>query len=124
MCVLYFTVLSTEVRFSTEMKSHTSLSSFRLSCERNLTTLSFQRKRARSSYSSEAAIRGVLRNFVKFTENTCARGSFLKKLPVCSFIKKEALAQVFSCEFYEFSKNTFLYSTFLLAGYHSCLFLF
>ena len=26
---------------------------------------------------------------------------------VCNFIKKEALAQVFSCEFYEISKNTF-----------------
>ena len=25
----------------------------------------------------------------------------------CNFIKKEALAQVFSCEFYEISKNTF-----------------
>ena len=27
------------------------------------------------------------------------------------FIKKEALAQVFSCEFYEISKNTFFYRT-------------
>ena len=26
----------------------------------------------------------------------------------CNFIKKETLAQVFSCEFYEISKNTFL----------------
>ena len=34
-------------------------------------------------------------------ENTCARVSFL------NFIKKEALAQVFSCEFCEISKNTF-----------------
>ena len=25
----------------------------------------------------------------------------------CNFIKKETLAQVFSCEFYEISKNTF-----------------
>ena len=32
-------------------------------------------------------------------ENTCARVSF--------FIKKETLAQVFSCEFCEISKNTF-----------------
>ena len=29
----------------------------------------------------------------------------LKK--TCTFIKKEILAQVFSCEFYEISKNTF-----------------
>ena len=39
-------------------------------------------------------------------ENTCARASFLIKL-ACNFLKKEALAQVFSCEFREISKNTF-----------------
>ena len=38
-------------------------------------------------------------------ENTCARVSFLIK--ACNFIKKETLAQVFSCEFCKFSKNTF-----------------
>ena len=31
----------------------------------------------------------------------CSRG----KLPACNFIKKETLAQVFSCEFYEIFKN-------------------
>ena len=36
-------------------------------------------------------------------ENTCARASFL--------IKLQALAQVFSCEFCEISKNTFFYRT-------------
>ena len=41
-------------------------------------------------------------------ENTCARVSLLMKLQACNFIKKETLAQVFSCEFYEISKNTFL----------------
>ena len=35
-------------------------------------------------------------------ENTCARDFF-------NFIKKETLAQVFSCEFYDVSKNTFSY---------------
>ena len=41
-------------------------------------------------------------------ENTCARVSFLIKLKAaCNFIKKENLAQVFSCEFCEISKNTF-----------------
>ena len=35
-------------------------------------------------------------------ENTCARVS----LPY-NFIKKETLAQLFSCEFYEISKSTF-----------------
>ena len=41
---------------------------------------------------------GVLRSFAKFTG----------KHPVCNFIKKETLAQVCSCEFFEISKNTFL----------------
>ena len=42
-------------------------------------------------------------------ENTCARISFLIKLQAeaRNFIKKETLAQVFSCEFCEISKNTF-----------------
>ena len=39
-------------------------------------------------------------------ENTCVRVSFLIKLQ-----NKETLAQVFSCEFCEISKNTFFYRT-------------
>ena len=41
-------------------------------------------------------------------ENTCARVSFLIKLQALAFnfIKKETLAQVFSCEFWEISKDT------------------
>ena len=39
----------------------------------------------------------------KSQENTCAI--------VCNFIKKEALSQVFCCEFYEIFKNTFSYRT-------------
>ena len=37
------------------------------------------------------------------------------KLQACNFIKKETLAQVFSCEFREISKNTFFYRTPLVA---------
>ena len=44
-------------------------------------------------------------------ENTCARVSFLIKLEACNFIKKETLAQVFSCEFCDISKNTCSYRT-------------
>ena len=42
-------------------------------------------------------------------ESTCARLSFLTKLQAkaCSLIKKETLAQVFSCGFCEISKNAF-----------------
>ena len=45
--------------------------------------------------------------------NTCARVSFLIKLlaSACNFIKKETLAQAFSCEFCESSKNTFSHRT-------------
>ena len=49
------------------------------------------------------SVRGVLRNFIKFT------GKHL-------FIKKEALAQVFYCEFCEISKNTFFHRTPLVAA--------
>ena len=41
--------------------------------------------------------KGVLKNFKKFTGQHCAR---------TSFIKKETLAEVFSCVFCELSKNT------------------
>ena len=34
----------------------------------------------------------------------------------CNFIKKETLAQVFSCEFCEISKNTFSYKTLLVTA--------
>ena len=42
-------------------------------------------------------------------ENTCARISLLIKLQAsaCNFIKKETLAQVFSCEFCVIFKSTF-----------------
>ena len=42
-------------------------------------------------------------------ENTCARVSFSIKLQAsaCHFIKKETLAEVFSCEFCKISKNIF-----------------
>ena len=35
----------------------------------------------------------------------------------CNFIKTESLAQVFSCEFCEVSKNTFFYRTPLVAAF-------
>ena len=41
---------------------------------------------------------------------------FLIKLRACNFIKKETLAQVFSCEFCEIYKNTFFHRTPLVAA--------
>ena len=54
--------------------------------------------------------KGVLTNFVKFT------GKYL-----CNFIKKETLAQVFSCEFCEISMNTFSYRKPPVAASAFCL---
>ena len=48
-------------------------------------------------------------------ENTWARVSFLIK-QAGNFIKKETLAQVFSCEFCDISKNTFLHRATLVAA--------
>ena len=46
-------------------------------------------------------------------ENTCARVSFLIKLQAsaCTFVKKETLAQVFSCEYCKILKSTFFHRT-------------
>ena len=58
--------------------------------------------------------KGVLRNFAKFTgKHLCQSLFFSIKLQasVCNFIIKEALAQVFSCEFCEISQNIFSHRT-------------
>ena len=49
--------------------------------------------------------KGVLRNFVKFTGKHLRQSLFFNKV---AGLKSKALAQVFSCEFYEISQNTFL----------------
>ena len=53
--------------------------------------------------------KSVLRNFTKFTAKHLCQSLFFNKVvaQACNFIKKETLAQVSSCEFYEISKNTF-----------------
>ena len=50
----------------------------------------------------------VVRNFEKFTEKHLCQSLFFNKFATYNFIKKEALAQVFSCEFYEISRTPFL----------------
>ena len=55
-------------------------------------------------YSEVFSKRGILGNFTKFTRKQL-------RASVCNFIKKETLAQMFSCEFYEIFKNTFFYRT-------------
>ena len=66
--------------------------------------------------------KGVPRNFVKFTGKHLCQSFFFNK--ACNFIKKEILAQMFSCEFYEISRNTFFQRTPLVAtsGRYSVMF--
>ena len=54
--------------------------------------------------------KGVLEISQNSQEKICTRVIFLNKvagLQACNFIKKEALAQVLSYEFFEIFKNTF-----------------
>ena len=48
--------------------------------------------------------KGVLRNFANFARKHLCQSI---RPEACNFNKKETLVQVFSCEFYEISKNTF-----------------
>ena len=59
-------------------------------------------------YSVEKVFLEISQNL---QENTCATISFLIKLPASDREKKGTLAQVFSSEFCEISKNTFFYRT-------------
>ena len=63
------------------------------------------------SYRSSRPVVFCKMVFLKISQNshekTYARVSFLIKLQACNFIKKETLAQMFSCEFCEVVKNTF-----------------
>ena len=54
--------------------------------------------------------KGVLRNIAKFTGKHLCQSLFFNKI-AGNFIKKEALAQEFSCEFCEISKNANFYRT-------------
>ena len=63
---------------------------------------------------------GIIRNFAKFTGKHLCQSLFLNKVPglrpsAYNFNKKETLAQAFSCEFCEISKNTFCYRAALVA---------
>ena len=60
----------------------------------------------------EAAIRVFLHFSQNSQESTRVRVSSLIKFQACNFIQKETLAQVFSCECYEISKNNFLLNTY------------
>ena len=66
----------------------------------------------RSSRPEVFSKKGVLGHFAKFTGKHLCQSLFFNKVAgQANFIKKETLAQVFSCEFCEISKNTFSYRT-------------
>ena len=62
--------------------------------------------------------KGAVGNFTKFTGKHLCQSLFFNKVAdlVCNFMKKETLAQVFSCEFCKISMNTFSYRTPLVAA--------
>ena len=82
---------------------------------RQVTFLLLTSKVFRSSHPEVFCKRGVLRNLAKFTGKHLCQSLFLNKF-INNFIKKETLAQVFSCEFYEISKNNLFYRTPLAAA--------
>ena len=67
--------------------------------------------------------KGVLENFAKFTGNYLCRSFLFNKAyhwrPVI-FLKKETPTQLFSCEFYEIFKNTFLEHLLVTASKYKC----
>ena len=67
----------------------------------------------RSSRPEVFCKKGVLKNFAKFKGKHLCQSLFFDKVAgaACNFIKKETLAQMFSCEFCKISKNTFFYRT-------------
>ena len=65
----------------------------------------------RSSHHRCSVRKCVLRNFAKFTVKHLCRDLFCCRPQACNFIRIETLAQVFSFEFCEISKNTFSYRT-------------
>ena len=76
----------------------------------------FQFEWLRSNYRRWSLEKAVLKNFAKFTGKHLGQSLFFNKVTglVCNFIKKETLAQVFSCKFSVIFKNTFFYLLYLL----------
>ena len=74
---------------------------------------------AENSYPEVFCKKGVLENFAKSIGKQLYQSPFLTKLQAWGlqlYLKKETLAQVFSCEFCEISKNTYFHRTPLVAA--------
>ena len=79
----------------------------------NLQFLATEIYKRRSSRREVFCKKGVLRNFTKFTEKHLCQSLFFNKV---AGPRMETLAQVFSCDFCEISKNTFFSRTPLVAA--------
>ena len=68
---------------------------------------------SRSSHPEVFCKKGLLKNFTKFTAKDLRQSLFLNKVTGLrpATLLRETLAQVFSCEFCEISKNTYSYRT-------------
>ena len=67
--------------------------------------------------------KGVLRNFAKFIGINLCQSLFFNKVAGLNLIKKETLLLVFSSEFCEISKNTFLTEHLRATTFWECFFL-
>ena len=88
----------------TYLPKPTSITSFTLTVSHN--------HNFRSSHRRCSLKKGVLRKFSKFIGKQLCQSLFFNKVAglrpqACNFIRKETLAQIFSCEFCEIFKNTF-----------------
>ena len=86
--------------------------------KKNCCVIAYVYSDGRSSRPEVFCKKGVLGNFAKFTGKYLCQSLFFNKVAgaACNFIKKEILAQLFSCEFCEISKNTFSQRTPLVAA--------
>ena len=69
---------------------------------------------SRSSRQRCSVKKGVLRNFLKFTEKHLCQSLFFNKVAgsACNFIKKETLAQLFPVNFTKFLRTPFSQNTY------------
>ena len=76
----------------------------------------------RRNHSELFCQKDIYKNFAKYLcQKTPVPESFLNKiagLRTTNLLKKEILAQLFSCEFCEILKNTFFYGTSLVAAFY------
>ena len=101
----YFTKMMYKLTFAKK------LALCKVSDQELLTSLKLWWKQSNINSHRRCSVKkGILRNFAKFTgKHLCQtpESLFLIRLEACNFIKKEALARVFSWEFCKISKNTF-----------------